>query len=64
MQALVATGLAESNGAAKRAIQQGSVSVNKVKVEVEDALVSFDLAGNMAVLAKGKKNLAGLFLGK
>jgi tyrosyl-tRNA synthetase len=64
VQALVATGLAESNGAAKRAIQQGSVSVNKVKVEVEDALVSFDLAGNMAVLAKGKKNLAGLFLGK
>ncbi|MFM1993347.1 MAG: hypothetical protein RL537_36 [Actinomycetota bacterium] len=64
VQALVATGLAESNGAAKRAIQQGSVSVNKVKVEVEDALVNFDLAGNLAVLAKGKKNLAGLFLGK
>lgn len=61
VQALVATGLVESNGAAKRAIQQGSVSVNKVKVEVEDAEVDFSLAGQTAVLARGKKNLAGLF---
>jgi tyrosyl-tRNA synthetase len=61
VQALVATGLVDSNGAAKRAIQQGSVSVNKVKVELEDAEVEFALAGQMAVLARGKKNLAGLF---
>ena len=64
VQALVATGLVDSNGAAKRAIQQGSVSVNKVKVELEDALVDFSLPGEMAVLARGKKNLAGLFLTK
>lgn len=64
VQALVATGLVDSNGAAKRAIQQGSVSVNKVKVELEDAEVDFALAGQMAVLARGKKNLAGLFLAR
>lgn len=64
VQALVATGLVDSNGAAKRAIQQGSVSVNKVKVELEDAVVDFSLPGEMAVLARGKKNLAGLFLSK
>ena len=62
VQALVATGLVDSNGAAKRAIQQGSVSVNKVKVELEDAEVDFGLPGQTAVLARGKKNLAGLFL--
>lgn len=64
VQALVATGLVDSNGAAKRAIQQGSVSVNKVKVELEDAEVDFSLAGQVAVLARGKKNLAGLFLAR
>ncbi len=64
VQALVATGLVDSNGAAKRAIQQGSVSVNKAKVELEDAEVDFALAGQMAVLARGKKNLAGLFLAR
>ncbi len=64
VQALVATGLVDSNGAAKRAIQQGSVSVNKVKVELEDAEVDFGLPGQTAVLARGKKNLAGLFLAR
>ena len=64
VQALVATGLVDSNGAAKRAIQQGSVSVNKVKVVLEDAEVDFALAGQMAVLSRGKKNLAGLFLAR
>ncbi len=62
VQALVATGLVDSNGAAKRAIQQGAVSVNKVKVESEDSTITSALAGSMAVLARGKKNLAGLFL--
>lgn len=64
IQALVATGLVDSNGAAKRAIQQGSVSVNKVKVELEDAEVEFSLPGQTALLARGKKNLAGLFLAR
>lgn len=59
--ALVASGLCESNGAARRAIAQGAVAVNKVKVESEDALVEEFLAGGLAVLSRGKKNLAGLF---
>ena len=62
VQALVATGLVDSNGAAKRAIQQGAVSVNKVKVESEDSTITSVLAGSMAVISRGKKNLAGLFL--
>ena len=62
IQALVESGLAESNGAARRAIEQGSVSVNKQKISDNDATVSNFLHGQMAVIAKGKKNLAGLFL--
>ena len=62
IQALVESGLAESNGAARRAIEQGAVSVNKQKISDTDATVSDFLHGQMAVIAKGKKNLAGLFL--
>jgi tyrosyl-tRNA synthetase len=62
--ALVATGLCESNGAARRAIAQGAVSVNKQKIESEDAVLGDFLVGGMSVLARGKKNLAGLFLSK
>jgi tyrosyl-tRNA synthetase len=62
IQALVDSGLAESNGAARRAIEQGAVSVNKQKVSDTEAAVSEFLHGSMAVIAKGKKNLAGLFL--
>lgn len=62
IQALVESGLAESNGAARRAIEQGAVSVNKQKISDTDATVSNFLHGQMAVIAKGKKNLAGLFL--
>jgi len=62
--ALVATGLCESNGAARRAIAQGAVSVNKQKIESEDAVLGDFLVGGMSVLARGKKNLAGLFLNK
>jgi tyrosyl-tRNA synthetase len=62
--ALVATGLCESNGAARRAIAQGAVSLNKVKIESEDASVEHFLSGGLAVLARGKKNLAGLFQAK
>ena len=62
VEALVRSGLAESNGAARRAIEQGAVSVNKEKVTAVDATIDEFLPGNQAVLAKGKKNLAGLFL--
>jgi tyrosyl-tRNA synthetase len=64
VQALVATGLVDSNGAAKRAIQQGSVSVNKVKVESEDSTFGSLLPGDVAVVSRGKKNLAGVFFKK
>ena len=59
--ALVETGLVESNGAARRAIAQGGVSVNKIKVDSEEAVIDDLLAGGVAVLARGKKSLAGLF---
>ncbi len=61
IEALVATGLVDSKSEARRAIEQGAVSVNKVKItSEEDALES--LAGmSVAVISKGKKNLAGVF---
>jgi tyrosyl-tRNA synthetase len=62
--ALVSTGLCESNGAARRAIAQGAISVNKIKIDAEDAVLEDFLSGGMAVLARGKKSLAGLFLAK
>ncbi len=61
VSALVETGLAESNGQARRSIAQGSVSVNKLKVTDENAVIDQYLAGKMAVLSRGKKSLAGLF---
>ncbi|BDQ00138.1 tyrosine--tRNA ligase [Aquiluna sp. KACHI24] len=64
VSALVSTGLCESNGAARRAIAQGAVSVNKVKIDHEEAILSDFLVGGMAVLARGKKTLAALFLAK
>lgn len=62
VQALVETGLVDSNSAARRAIKEGSVSVNKEKVTDEDAKIEDFLPGDVAVLARGKKSLAGLFL--
>ncbi len=61
VDALVATGLCESKSEARRAIEQGGVSVNKNKITSEDAVLDDVLAGNQAVLARGKKSLAGLF---
>jgi len=62
IQALVETGLVDSNSAARRAIKEGSVSVNKEKVTDEEATITQFLAGDVAVLARGKKSLAGLFV--
>lgn len=61
IDALVLTGLASSNSDARRAIAQGAVSINKVKVESEEQIVEDLLFGEMALLSKGKKSLAGLF---
>jgi tyrosyl-tRNA synthetase len=61
IDALVQTGLASSNSDARRAISQGAVSINKVKVEDEELLVEDLLFGEFALISKGKKSLAGLF---
>ena len=62
IDALVAVGLASSNSDARRAIEAGSVSVNQQKVESTEATVDDLLSGGLALISKGKKNLAGLFL--
>lgn len=61
IDALVATGLAASNSDARRSIEQGAVSVNKQKIDSAEAVVDDLLSGNVALISKGKKNLAGLF---
>ncbi len=62
VQALVDSGLVVSLSAARRAIAEGAVSLNKQKITDETALIDTELAGGVAVLARGKKNLAGIFL--
>ena len=59
-QALVATGLLSSLGAARRAISEGGVYLNNQKVETEDLDKSQVLPGNVMILRRGKKNLAAL----
>ena len=63
VQLLVDTGLASSLGESRRALEQGGVYLNNTKVE--DAaltLASSVLPGGMAVLRRGKKTLAGIFV--
>jgi tyrosyl-tRNA synthetase len=60
---LTASGLAASNGAAKRLLEQGGVSVNKRKIGAAERLVSRDdalLRGGHVVVGKGKKDYAVL----
>ncbi|MAP64148.1 MAG: tyrosine--tRNA ligase [Microbacterium sp.] len=63
VDALAGTGLVSSLSEARRAIAQGGVSLNGAKVDDEAATVSGDLPGGVAVLRRGKKTLAGLFVG-
>ena len=51
----------ESNSEARRAIEQGAVSVNKVKIGSEDEALEPLASMSLAVISKGKKNLAGVF---
>ena len=60
-QALVDTGLVDSLSAGRRAIKEGGVYLNNVKVDDESATVSNWIPGGFAVLRRGKKTLAGLF---
>jgi tyrosyl-tRNA synthetase len=63
MQLLVDTGLTKSLGEARRAIGQGGVYLNNVKVTDEAATVEGSvLPGGVAVLRRGKKTLAGVFV--
>jgi tyrosyl-tRNA synthetase len=62
VQALVETGLVSSLGEARRAIEQGGVSVDGERVTALDAAVSGGLPGGVSVLRRGKKTLAGLFV--
>ncbi|MDT7767980.1 MAG: tyrosyl-tRNA synthetase [Mycobacterium sp.] len=59
---LVATGLAQSKGAARRTIAEGGVSVNNTKVDDEDwAPQPTDfLHGRWLVLRRGKRNIGGI----
>ncbi|MBC7517932.1 MAG: tyrosine--tRNA ligase [Microbacteriaceae bacterium] len=63
-QLLVDTKLTTSLGESRRAIAQGGVYVNNVSVtDAEATLESLD-AGDLAVLRRGKKTLAGIFIGQ
>ena len=57
VDAMVKCGFMKSNGEARRALQEGSISVNKVKVDAERMLSIADvLAGGVVLLQRGKKN--------
>jgi tyrosyl-tRNA synthetase len=62
-QSLVDTGLTSSLSEARRAIAQGGVYLNNEKVDDGEVAVGDRLLeGRMAVLRRGKKTLAGLFV--
>jgi tyrosyl-tRNA synthetase len=59
---LVASGLSQSKGAARRTIAEGGVSVNNTKIDDEDWVprpTDF-LHGRWLVLRRGKRNIAGI----
>jgi tyrosyl-tRNA synthetase len=60
-QALVDTGLVDSLSAGRRAIKEGGVYLNNLKVDDEAATVGSWIPGGFAVLRRGKKTLSGLF---
>ncbi|GAA3758607.1 tyrosine--tRNA ligase [Microbacterium kribbense] len=62
VQALVDTGLVASLGEARRAIAQGGVALDGVRVADEGVLATGALPGGVSVLRRGKKTLAGVFV--
>ena len=62
-QLLVDCGLEASVSAARRAIREGGVYLNNEKVVDETQGLEQMLHGNIAVLRRGKKTLAAVFLG-
>jgi tyrosyl-tRNA synthetase len=63
VEALVTTGLVASLSEARRAIAQGGVSLDGVRVDDDAAVVQGSLPGGVSVLRRGKKTLAGVFIG-
>ena len=62
-QLLVDTGLTGSLSEARRAISQGGVYLNNVKVESDtETIEGAVLPSGVAVLRRGKKTLAGVFV--
>lgn len=64
VELLVQTGLVSSTSAGRRAISEGGVYLNNLKVEDELAKLDSFILGEFAVLRRGKKTLAGIFLQK
>ncbi len=63
VEALVGAGLVSSISEARRAIAQGGVSLDGERIEDEAATVQGTLPGGVSVLRRGKKTLAGVFIG-
>jgi len=63
VQLLQDTGLTDSISAGRRAIKEGGVYVNNVKITDEAATLNDLIHGKFAVLRRGKKTLAGIFAG-
>lgn len=62
LQVLVDTGLVSSMSEGRRAIAQGGVWLDGVRVEDETTEVSGSLPGGVSVVRRGKKTLAGVFV--
>jgi tyrosyl-tRNA synthetase len=63
LKLLVAAGLAASNGAARRLLEQGGISVNKRKLSAQERVInpsSVLLAGGYVILGKGRREYAVL----
>lgn len=64
IQLLVETGLVSSQSEGRRAIAQGGVSLDNVRIDDDAATLDGRVEpGGMAVLRRGKKTLAGVFVG-
>ena len=65
LKLLTASGLAASNGAAKRLLEQGGVSVNKRKLTPSERTIPASearLRGGHVVVGKGKRDFALLLV--
>ena len=59
---LVEAGLVASLSAARRAIAEGGVYLNNARVDDDKAILTEAILGEFAVLRRGKKTLAGIFV--